>query len=151
MGRPLQHEPDREEAQRARNNLQRAGVNVDERGKIEHSDEPKRSMKKAQWITKDNDEANNPAEQVHGQAQRTLSRIMRNVAQIEARRPDPGAGGTWTAPPNGTLMPNAHWRAAAQARTGRINIPQNTKCKLKANGGSPCETTLDPSGTQTAM
>ena len=35
MGRPLHYEPDREEAQRARDNLQRAGVNVDERGKIE--------------------------------------------------------------------------------------------------------------------
>ena len=62
MGRPLQHEPDREETQRARDNLQRAGVNVDESGKIELSDEAKHTMKKAQWITKDNDEANNTAE-----------------------------------------------------------------------------------------
>ena len=34
-------------------------------GKIELSDEAKHTMKKAQWITKDHDEANNPAEQAH--------------------------------------------------------------------------------------
>ena len=38
-GTPLQHEPDREEAQRGRDNLQREGVKVDERGKIELIDE----------------------------------------------------------------------------------------------------------------
>ena len=81
---PLQHEPDREEAQRARDNVQREGVKVDERGKIELSDEANYTMKKSQWITKHNGEANNLAEQVHGPPQRTLSKIMRNLAQIEA-------------------------------------------------------------------
>ena len=85
MGRPLQNEPEREEAQRARNNLQHAGVNVDERGKIELSDEAKHTMEKAQWIMKDNEEANKPAEQVDGPALRTLS----NLAQI-------GAAERWT-------------------------------------------------------
>ena len=55
-------------------------MKVDERGK---SDGAKHTMKKAHWITKDNDEANNPAERVHGPALRTLSKIMRNLAQIE--------------------------------------------------------------------
>ena len=139
VGRPLQREPDREEAQRSRYNLQRAGVQVDERGKVELSDEVKHTMKKAQCITKDNDEANNPAEQVHGPARRTLSKSMRNHEQIKAaarctqsneeekaRRLEaggPGIGGTWSAPPDGTLMPNAHWRAATQARTGCIKHP----------------------------
>ena len=105
MGRPLLHEPDNEEAEKARANLRQAGVNVDINGKIELSDEAKRTMKQAQWIMKDVAEANNPAEQSHGPAQRTLSKIMRNIAQIEAaerwahsdekekeRRPE--AGGT---------------------------------------------------------
>ena len=130
MERPLQHEPDREEAQRARDNPQRAGVKVDERGKIERSDEAKHTVKKAQWITKDNDETNNSAEQVHGPA---LPKIMRNLAQLESaerwtqsneekkgRRPEaggPGTGGTWSAPPDGTLMPNAQRKRGEVAST----------------------------------
>ena len=55
------------------------------------------------------------------------------------KRVAPRTGGTWSAPPDGTPMPNAHWRAATQARINCINIPQNTECKIKANGGSPCE------------
>ena len=58
----------------------------------------------------------------------------------------PGTGGT-----DGIFMPNAHWIAATQARTGCTNIPQNTTCKLKANGGSQAETTIDPSGTHSQL
>ena len=125
-------------------------------------------MKQAPWILKDEEEASNPAEQAHGPAQRTLSRIMRNIAKIEAaerwthsnekekeRRLEaggPGTGGTWSAPPDGTLMPNAHWwRAATQARIGCINIPQNIKCRLKTNGGSSCEATLDQGGIHSQL
>ena len=152
MGRPQLHEPDSEEAERARINLQHIEVTVDFDGKIELSNEAKHIMKQAPWILKDEEEESKPAEQTHGPAQGTLSRIMRNIAKIEAaerwthsnekereRRPEaegPGTGGTWSAPPDGTLMPNAHWRAATQARFGCINIPQNSKCRLKTNGGS---------------
>ena len=59
--------------------------------------------------------------------------------------------GTWSAPPDCTLMPNAHWRAATQARIGCINIPQNIKCRLKTNGGSSCEATLDQGGTHSQL
>ena len=157
MGRPQLHEPDCEEVERARTNLQHIGVTVDFDGKIELSNEAKHIMKQAAWIVKDEEEASNPAEQVHGPAQRTLSRIMRNIAKIEAaerwihsnekekeRRPEaggPGTGGTWSAPPDGTVMPNAHWRAATQARIGCINIPQNIKSRLKTHGGSRSDLT----------
>ena len=167
MGRSLAHEPDIEEAEIARANLQRTGVIVDIDGKIELNDEAKNTLEQAQWIIKDDEEADNPAEQSHGPAQRTLSRIMRNLAKIEAaerwahsdekekeRRPEaggPGTGGTWSAPPDGTLMPNAHWRAATQARLGCIDIPQNIKCKLKANGGLPCQTIFDQSGLHSQL
>ena len=153
--------------ERARTNLQHIGVTVDFDGKIELSNEAKHIMKQAPWILKDEEEASNPAEQVHGPAQRTLSRIMRNIAKIEAaerwthsnekekeRRPEaggPGTGGTWSAPPDGTVMPNAHWRAATQARIGCINIPQNIECRLETNGGSSCEATLDQSGTHSQL
>ena len=83
MGRPLLHEPDSEEAERARANLKHIGVTVDVEGKIELSDEAIHILKHAPWILKD-EEANNPAEQSHGPAQRTLSRIMRILAKIEA-------------------------------------------------------------------
>ena len=84
MGRPPLHETDSEEAERARAKTQHIGVTVDVDGKIELSDEAKRIMKQAPWILKDEVEASNPAEQPHGPAQRTLSRIMRNIAKIEA-------------------------------------------------------------------
>ena len=167
MGRPLMHEPDSDEAENAKVNLQQAGVIVDINGKIELSEDAKQIIDQAQWILKDDEEAKNPAEQAHGPAQRTLSRIMRSIAQIEAakrwahsdekekeRRPEaggPGTRGTWSAPPDGTLLPNAHWRAATQARIGCINIPQNIKCRLKTNAGLPCETTIDQGGIHSQL
>ena len=84
MGRPLLHEPDSEEAERARINLQHVGVTVDSDGKMELSNAAKHIMKQAPWILKDEEEESKPAEQTHGPAQRTLSRIMRNIAKIEA-------------------------------------------------------------------
>ena len=84
MGRSLLHEPDSEEAERARINLQHMGVSVDFDGKIELSNEAKHIMKQAPWILKDEEEESKPAEQMHGPAQRALSRIMSNVANIEA-------------------------------------------------------------------
>ena len=68
IGRPLLHEPDSEEAERAIANLQLIGVTVDVDGKIELRDEAKHIMKQAPWILKDDEEANNPAEQSHGPA-----------------------------------------------------------------------------------
>ena len=76
MGRPLQHELDREEAQRARANLQHAGVKVDDDGKIELSDEANHTTKQAPWIMKDDEETDNVAEQAHGPAQRTLEHTL---------------------------------------------------------------------------
>ena len=45
----------------------------------------------------------------------------------------------------------ALWRAATQARIGCINIPQNIKCRLKTNGGSSCEATLDQGGIHSQL
>ena len=68
------------------------------------SNDAKHVLKQAPWILKDEEEESKPAEQTHGPAQRTLSRIMRNIAKIEAaerwthsnekekeRRPEAGA------------------------------------------------------------
>ena len=123
MGRPPQHEPDRAEAQRARDTLQCAGVNVDDRGKIELSDEAKHTMKKVQWITKDNDEANNPLEQVHGPAPRTLSQIMRNLAQIEAAE-------RWTQSNEGE---KARWPEAGGPGTGETRRHPHAQRTLESS------------------
>ena len=124
MGRPLQHEPDREAAQRARANLEHAGVRVElspgscaTSHKLKQLEDGPTAMKREEY------------EDAGG----------------------PGTGGTWSAAPDGTPMPNAHWRAATQARVGCINIPQDTTCRLKANGCSSCEATIDQSGIHSQL
>ena len=109
-------------------------------------------MKKAQWITKDNDEANNQAEQVHRPALRALSKIMRNFARKEGRKATEkkkheGWKRVAQEPPELGARHQTAPSCPTQARIGCSNIRQNTKCKLNANDGSPCETTIDPSRT----
>ena len=54
-GRPLRHEPHSEEAQKARANLQHAGVKIDDDGKIELTDDARHKLGTAQWILRDDE------------------------------------------------------------------------------------------------
>eukprot|EP00974_Lingulodinium_polyedra_P120843 11176733-Lingulodinium_polyedra.AAC.1 len=130
MGGPLTAEPDAKKAARAAEVLEAEGVCVDKEGEASATEEARSEIQQAAWIEEDVASRGDRQAAGKGPTHRLLGRTMRVLTQVRAarrwlaagraeqeRRPaagGPGTGGLWTAPPDGALLPNAHWRAATQ-------------------------------------
>ena len=126
------------------------------------TEEAREEMQQASWIVEDAATSGQAREEEAGSTVRLLGRILRLVEQLRAARrhgqssdekkttqraaAGPGVGSVWTAPPDGSLLPNAHWRVATQARLSVMAIAPGTACALQSRGGHSCQAVIGRTG-----
>ena len=162
MGRPLDHIPDAQHAEAAQQRLHDQGIAVHEDGRTALTRRGQERMELATWIQEDNQQLGTAQSEEAGSTVRLLGRILRLLEQLRAAKryseasdpqkatlhaaAGPGVGSTWTAPPDGTLLPNAHWRVATQLRLGCMEIPAGCVCNLETKEGHSCQQAIDAQG-----
>ena len=162
MQRPLAEAPDAAPAAEAQARFLDFGIEVDDQGGASFTRAAEAEVAQTGWILEDEARMTTPRDPGVGPTHRLLGRILRRIAQLRAARRwahadtdqrecrasagGPGTGSVWTAPPDGDLMPDAHWRVTTQTRLGALRLPGNLKCCLEAPNGKQCGAQIDTRG-----